>query len=458
MNSYKEKKVLIWSLGLHGFGVGAAKYFASKGATVTVTDLKTRKQLAPSLEKLKEFKNISYVLGEHREKDFMESDIIVYGPGIPSTAPLMKVAKKSGAKLLTDIQILFEEFPAPIFGITGTKGKTTTTMLLYEMVRRKWKTYLGGNVRVSVLDALAKATKKDRMVAELSSFQLEGLPGIKKSPRGAIITNLSPDHLDRYKSLQAYFQAKFAIFAYQKPNDFAVLNYDNEPLRKASRLVPSKLFWFSTKKKVTNGMYVEGDNVVFAKSGKTKVVFRVKDVPIPGEHNLSNVLAASLLALLVGVPRASVVSAVKSFHGVYGRMEKVREFKKRTFINDTTATVPLATQFALKSFERPVVLICGGSEKNLPFSDLVKEIQRHARFVVLMNDKASYRILSEMKKHKVGVPHVFAKTMKEAVKLAYKVSEPGETVLLSPACASFGLFKNEFDRGDQFIAAVKALK
>lgn len=455
---YAGKKVLIWSLGLHGFGVGAAKYFASQGAIVTVTDLKSKKQLAPSVEKLKKFKNISFVLGEHRVEDFMGSDMIVYGPGIPQTAPFMKIAKKSGAKLLTDIQIFFEACKAPVLGVTGTKGKTTTTMLLYEMIRTTWKTYLGGNVRISLLDSLPRVTKKDRVVAELSSFQLEGLPEIKKSPHGAIITNLFPDHLDRYKSLRAYFNAKFAIFAYQKARDFAVLNYDNKPLRKASRLVPSRLFWFSTKEKVANGMYVQGESVIFAKEGKEHVMFSVTDVQIAGEHNLSNVLAASLLAFLVGVPKTSIVRVVKSFRGVYGRMEKIREFQKRIFINDTTATVPLATQFALKSFTKPVVLICGGSEKNLPFGDLVKEIHRHARFVVLMDDKASYRILSEMKKQKVGVPYVFAKTMKEAVKIAYKASEPGETVLLSPACASFGLFKNEFDRGDQFIAAVRALK
>lgn len=455
---YIGKKVLVWGLGLHGGGVGSAEFFARQGADVTVTDLKKKSVLKESLQKLKQFKNIRYVLGKHVEADFKNQDIIVVGPGIPASSPFLKIAKKSGAKLVTDIQIFFEECEAPIYAVTGTKGKTTTTMLLYAMIQKKWKAHLGGNIRVSVLGILPKIKKDHRVVLELSSFQVETLAAMKKSPHGAIVTNLSPDHLDRYVSQKAYYRSKYDIFLHQKANDIAVLNYDTKELHEAAKTLASKVYWFSSKKKVPQGLYINNSHVVFRKEGKEKIFFPVTSISLSGEHNVENVLAATLLAYFAGVPVRTIEKVLKNFSAVPGRLEKVRTFKRRTFVNDTTATVPISTIVALRSFQKPVVLICGGSEKNLSFKELVREVGKQVRFVVLMNDKASFRILREVKRQKIGVPYVFADSMRQAVKKAYEESKESEIILLSPACASFGLFKNEFDRGDQFVTAVKRLQ
>lgn len=457
--NYRDKKVLIFGMGLHGGGVAAVKYFLRHGAEVTVTDLKSRRELAPSIKKLPNNKRLTFSLGGHKKEDFRHADIVVKGPGIPLESPYLKIAMKAGATITSDVAVFFEEAKGTILGVTGTKGKSTTTTLLFELCKTKaGHTYLGGNIRISVLDFLDKLQKNDTAVLELSSFQLETLPSVKRSPHISVITNLSPDHLDRYGSVQAYYRAKYPIFQYQKPGDFVVCNFDDKNVQRLGKKLPSvRRYWFSVKRVVTQGAYAQDGVIYFKKGKRAERIIDFQECKLRGEHNLSNALAAVAAARLHGVPKITIAKKLKAFPGIPYRLEFIAKKNGRSYYNDTTATNPVPSIHALSSFEEPIVLIAGGSEKNLNFDDFVKSISRRVKALVLLDDKASRRIYELLQKQKQYPPVLWAKTMKQAVRLAHQQSDPGDVVLLSPACASFGLFKNEFDRGDQFNDAVKKL-
>jgi UDP-N-acetylmuramoylalanine--D-glutamate ligase len=458
-NEFTGKKVLVFGLGLNSGGVGSAQYFSRHGAHVVVTDLKSRKELIPVLQKLRPYKNIQYVLGLHRNQDILDADIVVQNPGVPDSSPFMQLARRHHKRIITDVEVFFTYSRAPIFGVTGTKGKSTTTTLLYELCKAHTRAFLGGNVTISMLDFVDSLRKTDRAVLELSSFQLETLSRIQRSPHIAVITNLGYDHLNRYASVRLYWSAKKNIYAFQKSGDIVVLNYDNAPLRSAAKKIPrNRVYWFSVRKKVPRGMFLRETDIVFTDGRRERVLGSVTKLKIVGRHNYSNVLAAVCAAYLDGVSVANIRKVLSRFNGVPHRLEFIGTRQGRAFYDDTTATVPAATIFALQSFEKPVVLIAGGSEKYLDFSRLARVINRKTKHLILMKDAASHRLLRELKKNRFMVPVAWAASMQEAVRISMKVSERNDVILLSPACASFGLFQNEFDRGNQFQAAFRRLK
>lgn len=430
-------------LGLHGGGAGAARFFAKRSKEVVVTDLKPKKDLQPSLAKLKKFKNIRYVLGRHRTKDFLGASLIIQGAGIPDNSSYLRAARKNHIPIDTDIGIFFERCPAPIIGITGSKGKSTTATLIAAMLKQKYKkVFLAGNIRISVFDILPRITKDSMVVLELSSWQLEGLAHHKKSPHIAVITNILREHLNKYKNFASYAKAKSYIFAFQKKTDYAVLNKNDLLLKKMARGITSKVLFF----------------------GKTKTVIRNPN--LQGEHNKANIAAAEIIASFYGISKTQQRRAIQKFKGLEGRLQYVGTKMGVSFYNDTTATMPDAAVAALKTLKPKkggkVILIAGGTDKKLDFRELAQEIIKRVKILILLPGDATEKIkkmLLQQKGQKLQRLQMYdASSMQNAVQMAYRRSKKGDTILLSPGAASFGLFQNEFDRGGQFVKIVKSLK
>lgn len=422
-------------LGVLGGGVGVARFLAQRGADVTVTDLQPPERLAASIAAL-EGHNVRYVLGEHREADFLGADFIVRNPGVPPTHPLLLLAASHGIPVYMEMTLFFLECPsARITGITGTKGKTTTTTLLGEILKADGRdVVVAGNLRVSALEKLAHIRPQTDVVLELSSFQLEGLEAIQKSPPVAAITNLMPDHLNRYPTLAAYYEAKELVFRYGGPQGVVALNRDNPASAALASKAPGRVAWFG-----------RGDSVPAADAGRLR-----------GEHNRVNVAAAAAVARELGVQPDVVARAVAAFPGVPYRQELIREREGVQFVNDSAATTPEAVLAALAAADRPVVLIAGGADKSLDFTAMGQAVNAPTspvKAVVMLEGGATDKVAAAVGAKGDGRYNDFGAAIHRAADLA----RPGDVVLLSPGCASFGLFRNEFDRGDQFNAIVRSL-
>lgn len=463
MKLFKNKKVTIMGLGLHGGGVGVAKFFCRQGAKVLVTDLKIKEQLKESISKLRGFK-VNYVLGNHRQEDFIKTNLVIRNPGVPKESYFLKIAKEHNVPIETDITIFFKLCKAPIIGITGTKGKSTVATLIYELIKTKYKNaVLAGNIGISPLEFLRKIKKGPKgypwVVLELSSFELENL---KKSPEIAVITSIYPDHLDRYKNLEEYLEAKKIIFKYQKKKNILILNYDNETTRKFSSEAPSQVYFYSREKKLKNSIcFIEKENIFFDK--EKEPVANLNNVKLQGWHNILNVLAAISIAKVLKVDSKKIRRVLFNFKGVANRQDFVREVNGVKYFNDTTATMPEAVIAAIDFFsgkfpESRLILIAGGQNKNLEYKDLAKKILKKIDFLLLLPGTASEKIKELVGGNGKKTRITPVASMEEAIKKSSEIAESGDIVLLSPGAASFNLFKNEFDRGDQFVKYVKELK
>lgn len=455
----KSKKVLVMGLGLHGGGVAAARWLIRHGASVTVTDLRDRKALKSSLEKLKGL-NIKYALDGHNAEDFKKADIVVQNPGVPYNSPYLKIAKKLGAEIVNEATLFFKYSKSKnIIGITGTKGKSTTSTLVHKIGKAKWpKALLAGNIRdTAMLDIADRAEKNTPIVLELSSWQLEGLEKIRTSPRIAVITNIYQDHLNRYPSYQAYIAAKENILKFQKNEDCAILNCDNAILRALGKKYIKrgrKIYWFSRVEK-TNGAHLKNGWIFF----NNQKIMPLSAIQIPGEHNIENVLAAICVAKILRVPNNIIRRQVALFKGVPNRLELIRTLNGVKYYNDTTATSPDAAISALKTLgnadKKNIILIAGGANKKLEYKAFVEAINKFVKILIVFPGTATKKILNEtLRLDQIGG----AQSMDFAINTAARLAKTGDIVLLSPGAASFGMFLHEFDRGDKFVKAVKALK
>ncbi len=422
-------------LGVHGGGEGVARFLAERGAHVTVTDLQPVEKLKAAVGRLSHH-DIRWVIGEHREEDFRTVDFVVRNPGVPTTSPYLKVAREHGVPVYMEMTLFFMECPPDrVAGITGTKGKTTTTTLLGEILKEDGRdVVVAGNLRVSALEQLARITPKTHVVLELSSFQLEGLDAIVASPRAALITNLMVDHLNRYPSLDAYFEAKRNIFRYQGADGVLALNRDDEPSRRMAQVAPGYLVWYGGE-----------DDVPGAAEARLR-----------GRHNRVNMAGAAALASALGIEREVIARAVAGFRGVPYRQELIREIDGVQFVDDTAATTPDAAVAALETMERPVVLIAGGADKELDFAPLGQALNRpdsRVKAIVLLEGSATDKVAA-LCPTKIAGRH---SSFDDAIAQAWELAAPGDVVLLSPGCASFGMFANEFERGDQFNQIVRSL-
>ncbi|MCH7758994.1 UDP-N-acetylmuramoyl-L-alanine--D-glutamate ligase [Patescibacteria group bacterium] len=457
-----KKQVTIMGLGAYqeGSGISAAIFFAQQGAKVVVTDLQTEKELKIPIRKLKKFKNITFVLGRHQKKDFQKADLLFQNPSVPDTSPYLKIARKNKIPVVNDWIIFLSRRHNFLIGVTGTKGKSTTTCLVYQLIRAKHKdVLLGGNIGVSPLKYI-NLKKEPLIVAELSSWLLRGFKTIKKSPQIAVITNLMPDHLDKYPNLKAYYRDKENIFKWQKPEDYLVLNKDNLETRKLSPKAPAQIYWFSKKFfKSGQGVYLRGQTIYFRRNKKTKKICQLQDIKIKGEHNLENALAAITVALLYGISILKIKKVLNKFKGVPHRLEFIRRVKGVGYYNDTTATSPEGTIAALNFFKNKkgqIILLGGGQDKKLDYRQYVKEVNKKVKTLILFKGTATDKILNYLHGQTV-LPVIAVSKMNQALNQVKKIVQKGDIVLLSPGAASFGIFENEFDRGNQFVKLVKKL-
>ncbi len=463
VNFFKDKKITVLGLGLHGGGIGIVRFLAAHGARIVVTDMKNKEELASSLEKLKGIKNVEYILGQHRNEDFVKTDMVIKNPAVRWDSPHIKLALENKIPVEMDSSLFFELCKNPIIGITGTKGKTTTAALIFEILKSAGrKPVKVGSGQISVLDKLDLLEKDSIVVFELSSWRLSALKKKKLSPHVAVITNILRDHQNYYKSMDDYIADKKNIFLFQKPGDFLIANDESEKIKELYPEIKAEILKFSLKSFGEDKSIFIQDDAIFINDGiDTKKIIDIKDIKIPGKHNLLNVMAAIGATYAFGVKIEEIKKAIISFSGVQHRLEFVREFQGVKYYNDTAATIPDAAMMSLGCFGDPIVLIAGGADKKLEFADFGKEISQKVKKVILLKGTATEQLLPEIKKNdeenRLGeIPIV--DSMEKAVELASQASENGDVVLLSPGAASFGLFLNEFDRGDKFREAVKKLK
>lgn len=435
---YNNKNVLILGLGLLGKGINNARFFVKVGANVTVTDLKNEKELAPSLKQLKGLK-IKYVLGKHRKEDILKTDMVFRSPAVPLNSLFLKLAHKNNIPVWMDEALFFKYAPIKAVGITGTRGKSTTTVLIYKILKAAGlAVHIGGNISgVATLPLLEKIRKDDWLVAELSSWQLQGFEKIRKSPDIAVLTNIYEDHLNRYNSMADYINDKKIIFKYQKTKDHLITNKDLIITRELADKTKSKVLYFS-----------KNDIKASLKSS----------IKLKGDHNLENVAAALKVIKLFNVKPDIFNKVVSTFKGIDYRLEKIATIKKVNYINDTTSTTPIAGIKALDTFQKGIILIAGGASKNLNMKLFAEKIVNQVKGVVLLKGTATAELKSLIIKNG-GKDLILGEfdNLKKAVLVAKDKAKAGDVVLLSPGCASFGLFSNEFDRGDQFNKIVKGL-
>jgi UDP-N-acetylmuramoylalanine--D-glutamate ligase len=425
--------------------------------------------LKPSLEALAGLP-IRYILGEHREADFRSADLVIRNPGVPRESPYLQIARAAGAAIEMEMTLFFRLCPGPILGITGTKGKTTTTLLAGAMLREQYPdTVVAGNLRVSALEALPRITAGTPVVLELSSWQLEGLGEAQLSPRYACVTNLSPDHLNRYVSMADYAEAKKQIFRWQEADGVVVLNGDDAEVTRWAADACGGVVWFGVAVPPIPGsaaVICRPDGLWWAAGALQGRVCAIEEIRLPGQHNRMNVAAAAALAKAFGVETEHIRTAIRSFTGVPHRLELVRDLDGVRYINDTTATAPEAAIAALQSFDTPIVLICGGADKNLPFDDMARAVAQRAKAVVLLNGTATPKLEQQLKieneQLRTSASEPFSilgpfDDFEAAISVARRLAAPGDMVLLSPGCASFGMFQNEFHRGDEFRRIVSRL-
>jgi UDP-N-acetylmuramoylalanine--D-glutamate ligase len=456
--SFKNKRVTVFGLGLNGGGVATTLFLAAQGAKeIIVTDIKKREELRESLDHLGHLKNVTYVLGQHRSEDFTHVDAVMINPGIAWTNEYVKLALKNGVMVDMDASVFFRLCPCPIIGVTGTKGKTTTAALIAEMVEASGKRVVRVGIgQTPVLDELAGIKPKSTVVFELSSWRLSSLARLGKSPHIAVVTAIFPDHLNYYKNMEAYVRDKAAIFAFQKSADYLVVNRDNEVSMTMVQDARAQTIMVS-ESDTASDVFVDRGDIRCAMNGSIKTVAALSEIALRGSHNVSNVLAAVGAALSCGVDIPTIRRVITAFSGVEHRLERVCEKNGVAYYNDSAATVPEAAISALHSFEEPIILIAGGSNKGLAFDALGQAILDRVKDAILFKGEATDMLRRYWRKNGTERDFPVVETMEEAVRLANAKARPGDTVLLSPGATSFGLFKNEFDRGERFREAVRVV-
>jgi UDP-N-acetylmuramoylalanine--D-glutamate ligase len=455
---FDGRKVLVMGLGTRQGGAGVARYLARQRAEVVVTDLRPEAELASTMADLEDLP-IRYTLGEHREADFDWAELVVRNPGVLRNSPWLERARRRGVPIEMEMSLFFRACPAPIIGITGTKGKTSTATLCAGMLRQmRSDTVLAGNMGTSALDQLPRITSKTPVVLELSSWQLEGLAPYEMSPEFAVLTNISEDHLNRYDSMADYIEAKRHIIRFQQPGDWFIVNRGDPVCWGMTAGTPARVIPFGDLGADQDGAG-HADGVLYWRMfGETYRLIEARKLPIRGAHVIENCLAATGAAIARGASIEHVCDGVLTATPVPHRQELVEIIDGVEFINDTTATAPAAAIAALRTFaDRPIVLIAGGAGKGASLQAFAEAAAATVRAIVLLDGDATENLralLAAAGARNVSAPQ---QSMEEAIRLAVDQAEPGGVVLLSPACASFGLFRDEFHRGAAFREAVQAL-
>ena len=449
MIDVRGKRVLV--VGLARSGRAAAHQLRRCGATVTVSDSRPPSAFSEAIPELVANK-IGLELGLHRQETFLRQDLIVTSPGVPWDHPLLRAARERKTATLPEVEVATWFLKGKLAGVTGTNGKTTTTTLLGRMLQTSGlPVFVGGNIGVPLISAAAQSNEETIAVVELSSFQLEGVQHLH--PHVAVLLNLTPNHLDRHPSCEAYVAAKAQIFRNQTADDYAVLNADDPTVMSLAPAVASHKIYFSRFRELPTGVCLSDGQVVYRVGNLERVLFEPKDVLLKGEFNLENVLAASAAACVLGADFRAIRRAVREFGGVEHRLEFVRDVREVAFYNDSKATSVDATAKALSAFDNGVHLIMGGRDKGAPYAPLAPLLAGRVREVLVIGEAAE-KIAGELG-DKVEV--VRTGDLDTAVRRAFGSAQPGDVVLLAPACSSFDQFEDFEHRGHAFKAIVAQL-
>ena len=443
----KDKNILV--VGLAKTGVACARFLAAQGARVTVTDMRSKTALAGQFAELAEF-NISQELEQHNEATFLTSDLIVVSPGVPMDLPQLASAQHAGVEIISEIELAARFIDAPLAAITGTNGKTTTTSILGTIFKHNgYHTFVGGNIGTPLIELAASHQIWDQVVAEISSFQLEWITSFR--PTVAALLNLSEDHLDRYPDYQAYIDAKLRIFENQTDDDFAVVNRDDPLVWQHAQNLTAQLFPFSRKIELDEGIFSKDGVITYRHNGHEEC-FPTAAIRLQGVHNLENIMAAVACALLLGCRPDETFETILCFESLHHRMEFVRDVNGVSYYEDSKATNVGSVEKALESFTA-ITLIAGGKDKGGSYAPLVPLVGERVQHLILIGEAAE-RMELELGRL---TDTRRAKTLEDAVHIAAEITAPGGTVLMSPACSSFDMFKDYEERAQRFIAAVKAL-
>jgi UDP-N-acetylmuramoylalanine--D-glutamate ligase len=458
MMELKDKRVLV--VGLGKSGVASALFLKVHGARVTVSDTKSGDELRNEIPSLLDH-GITVETGGHGERTFRGQDLIVVSPGVPVDAPLLVQARAMGEAVIGEIELAAQFLPGPIVAITGSNGKTTTTTLTGEILTAGGlPTLVGGNIGTPAISLAERAKRETVIVLEVSSFQLETIQTFR--PKVAVVLNVTPDHLDRHRTFEAYVDAKARIFENQRGDDFAVLNEDDPTCVTMAARTRAQVFWFSRQKEVKQGAWVREGNILFrdgteSQKNPQREIMLVSEIPLKGAHNLENVLAAVCAGALMGCAPEKIRQAVRDFKAVEHRLEFVATIRGVDYYNDSKATNVDATIKALESFTADIHLILGGKDKGSDYSVLNELLRQRVKRVYTIGAAAG-KIESQIVSSKSGgVEVVRAETLENAVRKANAVAQAGDVVLLAPACASFDQFKNYEQRGRVFKEIVHSL-
>lgn len=439
-----NQKIVIMGLGLFGGGVAATQYFVEQGAQVLVTDLRKPEDLHESLAMLKSLP-VQLRLGEHCMEDFLTADCIIVNPGVPDSSPYLTTARKHGIKIDTEINIVLRNTPAPVIGITGSNGKSTTTAMIAHIFKTAgYTTWLGGNIGTSLLLELNKMKPSDWVVLELSSFQLDRVDGI--SPHVAVVTNISPNHLDRHGTMENYTHAKQNIIRFQKPSDVCILNARLPDLESWKNLTPGRTLIFGDQ---SSDVCSYENKICYRQQDQMMEIIPIEKLSLTGWANQENAMSASAVALSQNIPTTVIAQALSTFVGLPHRLQFLGEFLGRRIYEDSDATTPESTMVAIDSLHKPIILIAGGSDKGFQYDLLGQKIANEVKVLILMGQNAS-KIRASVEKFPHTTQIYNVPDLEAGVKLARSVSQQGDTITLSPAAASFGMFRNFVERAQIF--------
>lgn len=442
------KTVLV--IGLARTGVATSLFCVRRGAHVTAVDNRSESELADASTKLRAA-GVTLRLGGYTDEILAGHDLVVPSPGVPADVGILKVARVRNIPVWSEIELADRFLNGRLIGITGSNGKTTTTSLIDHILSNSgFSALLAGNIGTPLIDVVEKTTDETVTVAELSSFQLELIETFR--PNISVFLNLTPDHLDRHGSMEAYGSAKARIFEKQTAADFAVLNAD-DPASTPYAPARPKIFWFSRKQRVAQGAFLRGEEIVFRRDGEEEIILTKSEIPLPGAHNLENVLAAVAATRLAGAQAAQIAKAVRSFTGVEHRLEFVADLGGVRYYNDSKATNVDATLKALDAFPGKILVILGGKDKGSDYTVLQAPLREKAILALLIG-AAAQKIESQIA-GSVAIGR--AGTLERAVEIASRVAHAGDIVLLAPACASFDQFENYEHRGRVFKQLVHEL-
>ena len=449
----KNKNILL--VGLAKTGISTIKHLNKLGAKVVVNDIKDKDKLKGILDELSDLNNVEYILGYHPE-NVDDIDMAVVSPGVPLDLPFILKLKSKNIEIIGEVELAYRLSQNPMFiGITGTNGKTTTTSLVGEIFKKaNIDTYIVGNIGNPVIDTVDTANENSVLVTELSSFQLESIDTFK--PHVSAILNFTEDHLNRHHTMEAYMEAKARIFKNQDEKDFCILNYDDKDVKSLSDNVKAKKIFFSRKKSLDCGIYLDEDNNIIINIDKKIKLLNKDELSLPGNHNLENCMAAAAIAYVSNIDIDVIREVLKTFAGVEHRQEFVRNLNGIMFVNDSKATNPDSSIKAIESYNRPIILIAGGMDKQSSFDEFLDVAKENVYALVLLGETAQR--IKECAQNKGFDNITVVKDMKEAVNASYQIAKDGDVVLLSPACASWDMYKSFEVRGIDFKDNVHNLK